>query len=71
LQGIDAPESAQAFGAKSTRHLSELVSRKAVTLQCKYERSYGRLICKVLLPYGEDLCLDHVKAGMPWHYKQD
>src|SRR5712692_9441432 len=34
LAGIDSPESAQAFGAESTRHLSELVSGKGVTLQC-------------------------------------
>jgi endonuclease YncB( thermonuclease family) len=70
LAGIDAPESAQAFGAESTQHLSELVFGKGVTLQCEYERSYGRLICKILLSDGEDLCLDQVKAGMAWHYKQ-
>jgi endonuclease YncB( thermonuclease family) len=45
LVGIDAPGSAQAFGAESTRHLSGLVSSKAVTLECENERSYGRLIC--------------------------
>ena len=70
LEGIDAPESAQAFGADSTRHLSGLVSGKSVALKCEYERSYGRLICTVLLPDGEDVCLDQVKAGMAWHYKQ-
>jgi endonuclease YncB( thermonuclease family) len=70
LEGIDAPESAQPFGADSTRHLSELVSGKAIALQCEYERSYGRLICKVLLPTGEDVDLDQVKAGLAWHYKQ-
>jgi endonuclease YncB( thermonuclease family) len=42
------------------------VSGKAVTLKWEYERSYGRLICKVLLPNGEDICLDQVKAGMAW-----
>jgi hypothetical protein len=47
-----------------------LVSGKAVTLQCEYETSHGRLICKVLLPYGEDLGLDQLKAGIAWHYKQ-
>jgi hypothetical protein len=47
-----------------------LVSGKAVTLQCGYETSHGRLICKVLLPYGEDLGLDQPKAGIAWHYKQ-
>src|SRR5262249_10641723 len=49
LAGIDAPEHDQSFGAQSTQHLSELVSGKTVTLDCENERSYGRLICKILL----------------------
>src|SRR5260370_33906997 len=28
------------------------------------------MICKILLSDGEDVCLDMVKAGMAWHYKQ-
>ncbi len=70
LEGIDAPESTQGFGADSTQHLSKLVSGKSVALQCKNERSYGPLICKVLLPDGEDVCLAQAKAGMAWHYKE-
>ena len=70
LAGIDAPEHDQAFGRESTQHLSELLSGKTATLDCESERSYGRLICKILLPDGEDVCLDQVKAGMAWHYKQ-
>jgi endonuclease YncB( thermonuclease family) len=70
LAGIDAPESAQAFGAQSTAHLRELISAKVVMLQCSGDRSYGRMICKILFPSGEDVCLDMVKAGMAWHYKQ-
>jgi endonuclease YncB( thermonuclease family) len=70
LEGIDAPESAQSFGSQSTQYLNGLVSGKAVRLECENERSYGRLICKVLLPDGEDVCLDQVKAGVAWHYKQ-
>ena len=70
LAGIDAPEHDQAFGAQSTQHLSDLISGKTVSLDCENERSYGRLICKIILPNGEDVCLDQVKAGMAWHYKQ-
>ena len=70
LAGIDAPEHDQAFGAPSTQHLEELVAGKTVTLDCKNERSYGRLICKILLPDGDEACLEQVKAGMAWHYKQ-
>ena len=32
--------------------------------------SYGRLVCKVLLPNREDVNLDQIKAGLAWHYKQ-
>jgi len=70
LAGIDAPESAQAFGTESTRHLSEIVSGRTVALECENERSYGRLICKILSSGGKDVDLDQVKAGMAWHYKQ-
>jgi endonuclease YncB( thermonuclease family) len=70
LEGIDAPEHDQAFGSQSTANLAALASGKDVTLECENERSYGRLICKILLPDGEDADLDQVKAGMAWHYKQ-
>jgi len=70
LAGIDAPEHDQAFGAQSTQHLARLISGKSVNLNCENERSYGRLICKILLPSGEDADLDQVKDGMAWHYKQ-
>src|SRR5216684_4030803 len=70
LSGIDAPEHDQAFGTQSTQNLTSLISGKTVTLECESERSYGRLICKILLPSGEDVDLDQVKAGMAWHYKQ-
>ena len=70
LSGIDAPEHDQAFGTQSTQHLTSRIAGKTVTLDCENERSYGRLICKILLPNGEDIDLDQVKAGMAWHYKQ-
>jgi len=70
LAGIDAPEHDQAFGAQSTQYIASLVSGRNVTLECENERSYGRMICKVLLPNSEDVCLDQLKAGMAWHYKQ-
>jgi len=70
LAGIDAPEHGQAFGNVSQKHLGDLVFGKDVTLDCGNEESYGRKVCKVLLPNGEDVCLDQVKAGLAWHYKQ-
>lgn len=43
---------------------------KTVTLDCENDRSYGHLICQVLLPAGEDVDLDQLKAGMAWDYRQ-
>jgi len=70
LAGIDAPEHNQAFGNESAVNLSRLISGKTVTLDCGGGQSYGRLVCKVLLPKGEDVDLEQVKAGLAWHYKQ-
>jgi endonuclease YncB( thermonuclease family) len=70
LAGIDAPEHDQAFGAQSTQHLVSLISDSSVNLDCENERSYGRLICKILLPNGDDVDLEQIQAGMAWHYKQ-
>jgi len=70
LSGIDAPEHGQAFGDASKQHLTELVMSKQVNLDCTDLDRYGRLTCKVLLPTGQDIDLDQIKAGMAWHYKQ-
>jgi endonuclease YncB( thermonuclease family) len=70
LAGIDAPEHNQAFGGRSKQNLSKLLFGKAVNLDCGKEESYGRLVCKILLPGGEDVCLTQIKAGLAWHYKQ-
>jgi len=70
LAGIDAPEHGQAYGTKSSQNLRNLVSGKQIDLDCRNEESYGRKVCKVLLPGGEDAGLNQVNAGLAWHYKQ-
>jgi endonuclease YncB( thermonuclease family) len=64
LAGIDTPEHDQAFGNRSKRSLSRLVFGKAANLDSGKEESYGRLVCKILLPNGEDICLDQVNAAL-------
>jgi endonuclease YncB( thermonuclease family) len=68
LQGIDAPESRQAFGARSKQHLSDLAFDKEVTVEWEKRDRYGRVLGKVLVG-GRDACLEQVRAGMAWHYK--
>jgi endonuclease YncB( thermonuclease family) len=68
LEGIDAPESHQAFGTQSKKSLSEMVFGKDVTVIYQKTDQYGRLVGKIVLD-GKDINLEQVKAGMAWHYK--
>lgn len=67
LAGIDAPESKQAFGQASKKHLSDLVFGKGVTLDCGKTDKYRREVCVVMVD-GQDANLAQVKAGMAWWY---
>ena len=69
LQGIDAPEKAQAFGQKSKQSLHQLVHSKQVTVEFQKKDKYGRAVGKVVYN-GTDVCLEQIKLGMAWHYKQ-
>ena len=68
LQGIDAPESRQAFGEQSKLSLSEMIFGKDVSVSYQKVDQYGRLVGKISLD-GKDINLEQVKAGMAWHYK--
>lgn len=68
LQGIDAPEKAQAYGQKSKESLSALVYKKNVQVIWAKQDRYGRTVGQVMVG-GLDACLEQVKRGMAWHYK--
>jgi endonuclease YncB( thermonuclease family) len=68
LEGIDAPESHQAFGEQSRLSLSEMIFGKDVSVSYQKVDQYGRLVGKISLD-GKDINLEQVKAGMAWHYK--
>jgi endonuclease YncB( thermonuclease family) len=68
LQGIDAPEKAQAFGQKSKESLASMVYQKTVEVHWSKKDRYGRTIGQVVLG-GVDVCLAQIKRGMAWHYK--
>jgi endonuclease YncB( thermonuclease family) len=73
LQGIDAPERAQAFGPASREHLNDLLFGKVVMLQGEKTDQYGRILCKVLVD-GRDANLEQINAGFAWfyrHYERD
>ena len=68
LQGIDAPESRQAYGAQAKQNLSTLIFDKEVKAICDKTDQYQRLVCKIVLD-GRDINLEQIKAGLAWHYK--
>lgn len=68
LQGIDAPESRQAFGQTSKQNLSDLVFDRQVIVEYEKNDRYGRTLGKVVAS-GRDVNLLQVKAGLAWHYK--
>lgn len=68
LQGIDAPESHQGFGAKSKKSLSMMIFDKDVTVVCDKTDQYGRLVGKIWWE-GTDINPEQIRAGMAWHYK--
>jgi endonuclease YncB( thermonuclease family) len=68
LQGIDAPEKAQAFGNKSKQALAECARGKEAMIENQESDQYGRLLGKVWVD-GSDCNLRQLKLGMAWHYK--
>ena len=69
LQGIDAPEKAQVLGQKSKQSLNQMVHSKPVTIEFQKKDKYGRTVGRVWFN-GTDVCLEQIKLGMAWHYKQ-
>lgn len=68
LQGVDAPESKQAFGSRSKQNLSDLIFNKQVTVEWNGKDRYQRILGKVMLD-GRDINLEQLKNGMAWYYK--
>jgi endonuclease YncB( thermonuclease family)/methylphosphotriester-DNA--protein-cysteine methyltransferase len=69
FQGIDAPESKQAFGQVSKDNLARMIMGKEVKVVWSKRDKYGRTVGKVLLD-GQDVNIEQVKAGLAWHYKK-
>ena len=69
LNGIDAPEKKQAYGAKSKARLGELVAGKEVVVEWKEKDKYGRIVGQVHQS-SLDVNLQMVKEGLAWHYKK-
>ena len=69
LAGIDAPEKAQPFGQASKISLSDQIFGREVAVTWDKRDRYGRIIGKILVDH-RDVCLEQIRHGMAWHYKQ-
>ena len=69
LNGIDAPENGQPFGANAKQALSSMVFGKVVTIVDHGADRYNRVLGDVLVE-GRSINLTLVANGLAWHYKQ-
>jgi len=68
LMGIDAPEKTQDFGDESKKALSNYIYHREVRVEYKKQDRYKRKVGKVILDK-QDICLQMIKDGLAWHYK--
>ncbi|RCS52647.1 hypothetical protein DTL42_07350 [Bremerella cremea] len=68
LDGIDAPESGQAYGNKSRQSLNRLVYGKQVLVTYEKSDSYGRILGQVYLD-GQWVNRQMITDGWAWHYR--
>lgn len=69
LSGIDAPEKAQAFGARAREQLARLAFGKVGHLDCRATDQYSRSVCLVRVD-GVDVGLRLIELGLAWHFKR-
>ncbi|HBJ36534.1 MAG TPA: nuclease [Planctomycetaceae bacterium] len=69
LEGIDAPESNQSFGARAKQALSGLVFGKTVTVKKIGTDRFGRTL-GVIMVGDIDANAKMIEDGWAWHYKQ-
>jgi len=69
LNGIDAPERGQAFGAAAKRQLSDLIFGKVVRVEVRSKDRYQRTVADVFV--GATLVnAEMVRAGYAWWFRR-
>jgi micrococcal nuclease len=71
IDGIDAPESCQLYGAQSTAALKKLVASKTVIVKSKRVDDYGREVAKIMVKNSDgnmDVGAWMVSNGHAWSY---
>ncbi|HCI4281971.1 TPA: thermonuclease family protein [Klebsiella variicola subsp. variicola] len=68
LNGIDAPESKQAYGQRSKQSLIALVAQKDVLVISSNQDRYGRYL-GTIMKGTSNINAEQVKNGMAWAYR--
>ncbi len=68
LLGIDAPESAQAYGPAATEFLRSRALGAPATVHWQVRDRYQRVVGQVFV-HTEDMGLGLIRAGLAWHYR--
>jgi micrococcal nuclease len=70
LWGIDCPESKQAFGTRAKQFTGDLAFGQTVIVRVKDVDRYKRTVAEIILPDGQNLNREIVRAGSAWWYEQ-
>jgi len=70
LDGIDCPESGQAFGSRAKAFTSELTFGKVVTVRPRNKDRYGRIVAEIVLADGRDVNHEFVRTGSAWWFRK-
>ena len=68
LLGIDAPESAQAYGPAATEFLRSRALGAPAVVHWQVRDRYQRVVGQVFV-HTEDMGLGLIRAGLAWHYR--
>jgi endonuclease YncB( thermonuclease family) len=70
LNGIDAPEKGQAFGARAKQFTAHLAFGQLVQVIVRDQDRYGRTVADVRLPDGWRLNHEIVRGGYAWWFRR-
>lgn len=69
LQGIDAPELAQAYGPSARQALSQQTLQQAVRVAYQERDGYNRVLGQVFIGSCRDVNLQLLQSGVAWFYR--
>ena len=69
LSDIDSPEISQPFGIQAKEFTINRILGKEIEVKYSMIDFYGRLVGSVVLPSGDMLNEEIVRAGLAWHYR--